>query len=70
MSKQEENRVESKEMLLAAVGCSRLPGIFNIAARHSFVVFGAMDEKTFDWLTARDTDIKVSSLPVFFYETG
>ncbi len=53
-----------KEMILVAIGCGRLPGIFEIAARHPFVVFGTMDGN------ALASGVMVSSLPVFFYETG
>ena len=51
-------------MLLAAASCGRIPGIFDIVEKHSFAVFGTMDEKS----------LKCSSLstntPVYFYETG
>jgi len=59
-----------EEMLLVAVGCGRLPEIFNITKRHSFVVFGTMDGRVFGGLTDRDTGSTASSLPVYFYETG
>jgi len=41
-----------KGMLLAAVGCGRLPGILDITARHPFLVFGTMDGNVFADLTA------------------
>lgn len=50
-------------MLLVALSCGRLPGIFDIAARHSFVVFGTMEGEVLADLTA-------SELPVYFYEAG
>ncbi len=59
-----------EKMLLAAVGCGRLQEIFDITERHSFVVFGTMDGEVFDGLTDCDTGSAVSSLPVYFYETG
>ena len=57
-------------MLLVALGCGRLPGIFEITARHSFVVFGTMDEKVLAGLTTRVVGGTSSPLPVYFYETG
>lgn len=49
-------------MLLVAIGCGRLPGILDIAARQSFVVFGAMDGTTLNGLSEGKS--------VYFYETG
>ena len=60
----------SEEMLLVAVGRGRLPGILDITARHHFVVFGTMDGKVLARLNARVVASKVSTLPVYFYETG
>jgi hypothetical protein len=57
-------------MLLVALGCGRLPGIFDIAAKHPFVVFGTMEGKVFARLTACIADSPASNLPVYFYETG
>ena len=57
-------------MLLVAIGRGRLPGILDITARHSFVVFGTMDGKIFADLNARVAGSTASSLPVYFYETG
>ena len=54
----------NKGMLLVAVGCGRLPGILDIVKKHSFVVFGTMDESPVE----KSTLIKDS--PVYFYETG
>ncbi|MFZ0450366.1 MAG: hypothetical protein WAL98_14110 [Desulfatiglandaceae bacterium] len=59
-----------EEILLVALGCGRLPGIFDITARHPFVVFGTMDGKVFADLNDRVMDSKASALPVYFYETG
>ena len=59
-----------EEMLLVALGRGRLPGILDITARYSFVVFGTMDGKVFAGLTARVAGSTVSSLPVYFYESG
>lgn len=56
-------------MLLAAIGLSRLPGIFHIAARHPFVVFGTMDETVFAGL-ANCIESDTLPLPLYFYETG
>jgi hypothetical protein len=55
-------------MLLVAIGCCRLPQIFDIAGRCPFVVFGTMERKEFAGLTACGN--MVSALPVYFYETG
>jgi len=57
-------------MLLVALGCGRLPGIFEITANHPFVVFGTMDGKVFAGLMDRIADKMTSSFPVYFYETG
>jgi hypothetical protein len=55
------------EMLLIAIGCGRLPQVMDIAAEHSFVVFGALDDTVFASLVSGDG---VPSPPVYFYETG
>ena len=57
-------------MLLVALGRGRLPRILDIAARHSFVVFGTMDGKILSDLTDRLVGSTASALPVYFYETG
>jgi hypothetical protein len=57
-------------MLLVALGCGRLPGILDIAARHSFVVFGTMEGKVLAGLTACVVGSTASALPVYFYESG
>jgi hypothetical protein len=57
-------------ILLVALGCGRLPGIFDMTARHSFVVFGTMDDKVVAGLTTRVVGSTKSLLPVYFYETG
>jgi hypothetical protein len=59
-----------KGMLLAAIGCSRLTGIFDIAARHPYVVFGTMDGHVLAGLSNCVADDKASALPVYLYETG
>jgi hypothetical protein len=59
-----------EEILLVALGCSRLQGILDITARYPFVVFGTMDGDIFTHLTASPLSNTVSSLPVYFYETG
>jgi len=51
----------NKEFLLVAVGCGRLPGIFEVADRYGFVVFGAIGGQGLD---------KLNSCPVYLYETG
>jgi hypothetical protein len=56
-----------KRMLLVALGCGRLPGILDIAARRSFVVFGTMEGKAFAGLSAGSP---APVLPVYFYEIG
>jgi hypothetical protein len=63
-----EVRVEmGKRMLLVALGCCRLPGILDIAARRSFVVFGTMEGKALAGLNAGSS---APVLPVYFYEIG
>jgi hypothetical protein len=57
-------------MLLVALSGGRLPGIFEITARHSFVVFGTMDEKVLAGLATPVVGSTSSPLPVYFYETG
>ena len=57
-------------MLLVSLGCGRLPGILDINARHSFVIFGTMDGKVFADFTACVVGSRASALPVYFYETG
>lgn len=57
-------------MLLVALGCGRLPGILDIAARHSFVVLGTMEGKVLAGLTACVVGNAASALPIYFYETG
>lgn len=51
-------------MLLAAIGCGRLPGIIDISERQSFVVFGTMDGKSLAYFENK------LGLPVYFYEIG
>jgi hypothetical protein len=57
-------------MLFVALGCGRLPGIFGIMSRHSFVVFGTMDGEALAALTSHFAGNTPSALPVYFYETG
>jgi hypothetical protein len=57
-------------LLLVALGCGRLPGILDIAARHPFVVFGTMEGKVLDCFAACDARGTAPALPVYFYETG
>jgi hypothetical protein len=57
-------------MLLVALGCGRLPGMLDIAARQPFIVFGTMDGGIFAGLTACIVGSTTSALPVYFYETG
>lgn len=57
-------------MILVAIGCGRLPGILDIAARHAFVVFGTMEGSTLAGLAAPASGAPASPLPVYFYETG
>ena len=57
-------------MLLVALSCGRLPGILDIAARHTFVVFGTMEGNAFAGLTASVGNSAAPALPVYFYETG
>ena len=65
----ESNNV-SEEILLAALGRGRLPGILDIAARYHIVVFGTMDGKVLSRLTAHVASSPISTLPVYLYETG
>jgi hypothetical protein len=57
-------------MLLVALGCGRLPGMLDIAARHPFIVFGTMEGRIFAGLTACIVGSTTCALPVYFYETG
>jgi len=57
-------------MLLLAIGCSRLPGMFNIAAKHPFVVFGTMDENVLAGLVNCVADHRAPNVSAYFYETG
>ena len=57
-------------MLLVAIGCSRLPGIFDIAVKHPFVVFGTMDGHVLTNLANYVAEDAASAFPVYFYETG
>ena len=57
-------------MLLVALSCGRLPGIFDIAARYPFVVFGTIERRVLAGLTASITGGAASELPVYFYEAG
>lgn len=56
--------------LLVALGCGRLPGILDIAVRHSFAVFGTMEGKALADLNACVEDDTAPVLPVYFYEIG
>lgn len=60
----------NENMLLVAIGCSRLPGIFDIAARHPFVVFGTMDENVLSDLANCVGAHRAADVPTYFYETG
>lgn len=51
----------NQEFLLVAVGCGRMPGILEVAARYGFVVFGVMGGQALADLNA---------CPVYLYETG
>ena len=62
--------VGSARMLLVALSCGRLPGIFEITAKHPFAVFGTMDWNVLADLVACAADRTLSALPVYFYETG
>ncbi len=55
-------------MLLAAIGCGRLPNILEIDKKQSFVVFGTMDEKSMSHFT--ECTCSILDSPVYFYETG
>jgi hypothetical protein len=59
-----------QEMLLAAIGCGRLPKILDITAKYSFVIFGTMDGKVLADFTASPINSSTSAFPVYFYETG
>jgi len=58
-----------KTLLLAAIGCGRLPGIINIMKRHDFVLFGTMDAKNLSYFRDRENSIR-TGVSVNFYETG
>ncbi len=59
-----------EEMILVAIGRSRLPEIMDIAARNSFVVFGTIDGSAFADLSHSARNDAAPGLPVYFYETG
>ena len=59
-----------EKILLVAIGCGRLPGIIEIAAKHSFVVLGTMGGEVLADLAPRICGSTASSFPVYFYETG
>ena len=59
-----------KRMLLAALGCGRLPRILEIAARHSVVVFGTMEGNALAGLPVSVAGPTAPAVPVYFYETG
>lgn len=59
-----------ERMLVVALGCGRLPGILDSAARHPFVVFGTMEAKVLAGLNASVVGSTASPLPVYFYESG
>lgn len=57
-------------MLLVAIGCGRLQGMLETAAKQPFVVFGTMEEKVLAGLADPAADSGASALSVYFYETG
>ena len=59
----------NKGMLLVAIGCGRLPGIIDIVKKHSFVVFGSMDDLPLSHFTDY-ADSNITDTKVYFYETG
>lgn len=56
-------------MLLVAIGCGRLPGITDIVKKHSFVVFGSMDDLSLSHF-ADYANSNIKDTKVYFYETG
>lgn len=56
----------AEAILCVAVGCGRLPGLLDAAAKHPFVVLGTMDAQALGAFP-RDAQPGVS---VYFYETG
>lgn len=57
-------------MLLVALSCGRLPGIFDIAARHPYVVFGTMEGEALVGFTDCVAGMQIPENPVYFYEAG
>jgi hypothetical protein len=57
-------------ILLVALGCGRLPGTLQIAARHPCVVFGTMDGRVLSDLIASEGGNTASAVSVYFYVTG
>jgi hypothetical protein len=55
-------------MLLAAIGCGRVPFILKINKKYSLVVFGTMDAKPLSLFSNHAGGIMDSQ--VYFYETG
>jgi hypothetical protein len=70
MQAREEGVGVSEGMLLVALGCGRLPGMFDTAARHPLVVFGTIEGKVFAGFTAFVVGGTASAMQVYFYETG
>ncbi len=57
-------------ILLVALGCCRLQGILDIAAKYPFVVFGTIEGEVFAGLASCIEGSAASTLPVYFYESG
>jgi len=57
-------------MLIVALGCGRLHGILDIAAKHPFVVFGTMERERLADFATGETGVATVGTPVYLYETG
>ncbi|MDR3555862.1 MAG: hypothetical protein P4L55_13985 [Syntrophobacteraceae bacterium] len=56
-------------ILLVAIGCGRLPGMVDAAAKRSRIVFGTMDVQVLAELAVRLGE-SASEISVYFYESG
>ncbi len=56
-------------ILFVAIGCGRLPGMLERAARHPFVVLGTLNGELLRALSSR-AGVGAPDAVVYFYESG
>jgi hypothetical protein len=56
-------------ILLVAIGCGRLPGMVDAAAKRSRIVLGTMDAQVLSELAVRLGE-SAPEVAVYFYESG